>query len=99
MISKSNINYGFLINSDFELKLIGKNLNRTGKILEMFSEERGLTLETHIVNDDGDQYFHLKAENGLSTYSRYTDYMKLASDDIVENNYNKKKQYVQTVCV
>lgn len=77
-------NYGFLISSDFELKLIGKNLNRNGKILEMFSEECGLVLETHIINDDGDQYFHLKANNGFITYNRYTDYMKLTSDDIVE---------------
>lgn len=50
----------------------------------MFSEECGLVLETHIINDDGDQYFHLKANNGFITYNRYTDYMKLTSDDIVE---------------
>ena len=50
----------------------------------MFSEECGLVLETHIINDDGDQYFHLKANNEFATYNRYTDYMKLTSDDIVE---------------
>lgn len=77
-------NYGFFIDGDFELKLIGKNINRNGKILEMFSDDCGLSLETHLINDEGDQYFHLKASNGFTTYNRYTDYFRLTSDDIVE---------------
>lgn len=77
-------NYGFLLNGDFELKLKGKNLNRTGKLLEISKDLCNLTLSSVVYDTNGNQYFHLAVENGISTYNRYSESMAITPDDAVE---------------
>lgn len=77
-------NYGYIINGDFELKLIGKKLNRSGKLLTMSNGINTITLSSHVYDTDGNMYFHLSVENGLSTYSRYSENMQLTEDDVLE---------------
>ena len=77
-------NFGFLINGDFELKLIGKHLNRSGKLLTMSNKFNTITLSSFVYDDDDDLYFHLSVENALSTYNQYSKNMQVRHDDVLE---------------
>lgn len=96
-------NSGFMFSGDFQLKLIGKNLNRNGKILTMSNGKQTLTLGSAVYDTDGNQYFTLKVENGYATYARHSNDCVLKDDDIVEfiitrqNNLYKLSVFINNV--
>ena len=73
---------GFVIDSDFTLKLRGMYLNQTATILELRNTQYSLTINSYLY-EDGTTRFKLTVPNGLGNYILYSDAIAFNSTDMV----------------
>ena len=85
---------GFLIEDDFTVIIRGINLWQNAEIFKMSNDNLGLTLSSHIYDDDKLR-FKLTAPNGVSNYLLYSDEQVFENHDMVTIAIRRKNNIYQ----